>query len=113
MEKKLTQRSGRLLRKEDRTPSERRESARKAGKASGAARRQKRALRELLETALSMDAPDGGTNAEQIVASLIHAARDGDVKAFLAIRDTIGEKPVDKVQVGMADSLYEDILGVK
>lgn len=60
-----------------------------------------------------MDAPDGGTNAEQIVASLIKAARDGDVKAFLAIRDTIGEKPVDKVQVGMADSLYEDILGVK
>lgn len=113
MEKKLTPRSGHLLRKEDRTPSERRESARKAGKASGAARRHKRALRELLETALSMDAKDGGTNAEQIVASLIQAARDGDVKAFLAIRDTIGEKPVDKVQVGMADSLYEDILGVK
>lgn len=38
-----------LIPNEKRTPSERRGNAKKAGKASGEARRQKRALRECLE----------------------------------------------------------------
>ena len=100
---------GNLITKNDRTPSERRASAKKAGIASGVARRQKKALRELLEIALKMTAPSGKTNAEEMVSAMILAAQAGDVKAFLAIRDTIGEKPVDKVQVGFADSLAEQL----
>lgn len=100
---------GNLITKNDRTPSERRASAKKAGIASGAARRQKKALKELLEMALKMPAASGRTNAEDIVSAMIKAAQSGDVKAFIAIRDTIGEKPVDKLQVGLADNIAEQL----
>ena len=63
--------------------------------------------------ALEMPSSNGNTNAEEIVSGLISAAMAGDVKAFVAIRDTIGEKPVAKIEVGMADNLFEDIAGVK
>lgn len=104
---------GNLINNMDRTPSERRESAQKAGKASGVARRKKKALKDLLKMALEMPSSNGNTNAEEIVTGLINAAMAGDVKAFVAIRDTIGEKPVDKLEVGMADNLVEDVAGVK
>lgn len=75
-----------------RTKSEARERGKKGGKLSGKARREKRALKEhlllLLET---------GDTAESICAALIEKALTGDVRAFETIRDTIGEKPVDKV----------------
>lgn len=94
-----------LIKNEDLTPSERRKRASKAGKASVAARRRRKSIRELLEVALEMECSDGKTNAEAVVASMIAAAREGDVKAFVAIRDTVGEKPTTKIQVGLADDL--------
>jgi hypothetical protein len=43
-----------------------------------------------------------------VTLALIEKAMSGDTKAFEVIRDTIGEKPVDKVQmktdVNIADS---------
>ena len=105
---------GNLIRNEDLTPAERRERASKAGRASVAARRKKTALGELLKIALSMPSADGDrTNAEAIAASMIDAALMGDVKAFVAIRDTIGERPASRVEFGIADNLCEDILGVQ
>lgn len=103
------------LRRFDRlTESERREMAAKAGRASGAARQRRKDMKELLEVALTMPSGNGDeTNDEAIVAALIRAAREGDVKAFIAIRDTLGEQPVRKVEMGMCGNLYEDILGVK
>ncbi len=104
-----------LVKNSSLTPSERRERASKAGKASAEARRKKKTLRELLSVAMQLPS-DGSkgkiTNAEQMAFSMIEAAKAGDVKAFIAIRDTIGEKPVDKVEVGVADSLAEE-LGLK
>ena len=47
-----------LIRPEDLTPSERRESARKAGKASAAARRKKKSMREKMKLLLSLPACD-------------------------------------------------------
>lgn len=90
-----------------RTPSELREMTRKGGIASGKARRAKKTFKELLKIALEMRTKNGNTNAEEIVASLILKAQSGDVKAFEAVRDTIGEKPKDNVDVTTREEIPE------
>lgn len=95
-----------LIRAEDLTPSERRERASKAGKASGEARRRKKALKSLMNdllasevfdtdiynktTAMGIDPQDMSYGAA-IVAAMVKEAADGNVKAFNAITDLIGE----------------------
>jgi len=95
---------GNLIQNEDRTPEERRENAKKAGIASGEARRNKRKLQESLQKLLKGKYEIGkDENAktlggyDALAESMIHEAINGNVKAFVAIRDTIGEKPVDVV----------------
>lgn len=84
----------------ERTPSERRENARKAGIKSGEKRRERKRLRELLELALQeTDTKTGQQNDISITAALIKKAAKGDVGAYLAIRDTLGEKPIEKQEV--------------
>lgn len=75
----------------ERTPSERQELAQKAGQASGRKRRERKALREELLLLLSK-----GQMQKKISLALLDKALKGDVKAFEVIRDTIGEKPIDK-----------------
>ena len=84
-----------------RTKSEQREIAQKAGIKSGEKRRErKKLLRELLELALQeTDTKSGQQNDISITAALIKKAAKGDVNAYLAIRDTLGEKPIDKQEV--------------
>lgn len=74
-----------------RTPSERRENAKKAGIKSGEKRRARKALKEELLLLLST-----GDTQKKLSVALIEKAMNGDVKAFEVIRDTISEKPVDK-----------------
>lgn len=81
-----------------RTKSEAREISKKGGVASGKSRRMRKTFRELLKIALEMPSANGVTNAEEIVASMIRKAQGGDVKAFEAVRDTIGEKPADVIE---------------
>lgn len=94
-----------LIRNEDRTPEERRENARKAGVASGAARRERRALKDSLLTLLGAPVQDengedsGLTMQEQVALGLVMRAAKGDPRAFEVIRDTIGEKPVQQVEI--------------
>lgn len=84
------------------TSEQNREEAKKNGKkggiASGKARREKRMLKDLLEEALSK-----GTDTENeyinITAALIKEANKGNVKAYEVIRDTLGQKPIEKVEV--------------
>jgi len=84
-----------IIPNEQRTPEERRRNARKAGVASGEVRREKKRLREILEMLLQR--PEGDcTTAEAISVALINKALSGDVKAYETVRDTIGEKPVEK-----------------
>lgn len=96
-----------LVPNEDRTPDERRENARKAGIASGVARRKKRDLREACLAILDMDvttkAGDTMTGAEAMVAKLFQQAMKGNIKAFIALRDTAGQKPVEKLVVSDVD----------
>lgn len=96
-----------LLKKEDRTASERRESARNAGIASGEARRRKRDLRLAMEMLLEKDVTDKNgkivSGAEAIAIKQFEKALKGDTRAFEMIRDTAGQKPVDKVQIQEID----------
>ena len=68
------------------------------GKKSAEARKKRKALRELLEVALMMPSEDGGNRIDAIVSAIISKAEMGDTKAFEVIRDTLGEKPSDKLQ---------------
>lgn len=76
--------------------SEAREKGRLGGIASGKSRRLRRTLREELQALLDMPVKgkDGKveTRRERISAALIKQAEKGDVKAFKAIAETIGEK---------------------
>lgn len=101
---KLTQKkrhpgSENLVANSERTPEERKKLAKKAGVASGAARRERKKFKELFAIAMQQTNPDTGSpNDESIVAGMIKAAIDGSAQAFVAIRDTLGEKPVDKAE---------------
>lgn len=89
-----------------RSKNEAREKGRKGGVASGEARRKKRDLRETLETLLKSTLKDeeivskfeefgfkkGMTMQDAISAAMIQQAVKGNVKAFVAIRDTIDPK---------------------
>lgn len=85
------------------TSAQNREEAVKNGKkggiASGQARRERKTFREGLLYLLSTPCEDrpGSTQQDAILASLIQKALTGDVRAIETIRDTIGEKPVEKV----------------
>lgn len=68
------------------------------GKKSGEVRRQRKTLREELLALLS----DGNTQKDMNLA-IIQKALNGDTKAYEVVRDTIGEKPVDKVMVAEVD----------
>ena len=72
--------------------------ASKGGKRSGESRRKRKALREELLALLS-----AGNTQKNISLALIDQALNGNVKAFETIRDTIGEKPVEKVVMSEVD----------
>lgn len=98
------------------TPSERREKAKKAGKASGEARRSKRNLREVAQLVLEAELLDDDALREQLIergidptgagailfSQLVKACK-GDTEAARFIRDTSGQKPVDGFAVGNLD----------
>ena len=85
------------------TENEQREISSKGGKASGEARRKKKLLRECLEILLEKEITDkkGETmsGAEALSTKLFAEAMKGNVKAFEVLRDTAGQKPVEKVVV--------------
>lgn len=102
-----------LIPNEQRTPSERRENAKKAGIASGEARRKKRDLKLAMQALLEADVKDKRTGetmsgAEAIALAQYRKALKGDAKAFELIRDTSGQKPVEKVEQVNIDGEYVD-----
>ena len=108
-----------LIPNSERTPKERKAMARKAGIASGKARREKKAMRETLDILLSMPMKDGeyadvgsiqsfaaikGKNIsvqEAILIAQVQKAMKGDTKAAEYVRDTMGEKPGESVEMTM------------
>ena len=86
------------------------EEARKIGKmggiASGEARREKKRLREALESLLDMQDEEAmagidQTNALAIALAMVKKAKKGDVQAAVYVRDTSGEKPVDENELNI------------
>ena len=81
-----------------RTKKEARERGKNGGIKSGEVRGQRKTLREELLVLLGTKVEDK-TIQEKIIFSLIQEALSGNVKAFETIRDTIGEKPQDKLNI--------------
>ena len=97
-----------------RTKEEQRLIASMGGKASGEARRRKKAMREIAKEILSMPLKDEeldeivafaevkGKNITVSQAALFAQAQkalQGDTSALTFLRDTAGEKPVEQVEV--------------
>lgn len=96
------------------TPEQLSENGRKGGIASGKARREKRALSELVQTIFEMNIRSGkpeefqnlaeskGKNIsvqEALVLAQVKKAMSGDTKAIEFLRDTAGQKPTDKQEI--------------
>ena len=92
----------------------------KGGKASGEARRRERTLKETLEKLLSLPIRDEQTkdfiralgfndeeldNKTAINVAMYQEALKGNVKAYELIRDTMGEKPTDKLSIEEAPQI--------
>lgn len=103
-----------LIPNEQRTPEERRANAQKAGIASGKARRKKKMMREAFEELLSREYVDSNGNevdgTSALAAKVFKQAMGGDLKAFEIIRDTTGQKPVERVEtVEISEETYERV----
>ena len=82
----------------ERAKDEQREIQKKAGIASGKARREKKMFQEAVLNALKAKDTDGMTMLEKGVVAVIERMLKGDTKAFEVLRDTAGEKPTEKVE---------------
>ena len=95
-----------LIPASERTPSERREIAQKAGRASGVARRRKRSMKEAADLYLSLPVsdkrrwnkiarkyvdPEDIDNQMAMIIGLTEAATEGDARAGKLIADLVGE----------------------
>lgn len=91
----------------ERTKSEQREISRKGGIASGEARRRKKEFRELFESILSEDG--GAVNGQKVTRKEAIATKAITIlisnetstseflRAFEIVRDTIGERPIERI----------------
>ena len=99
-----------------RNTEEARERGRIGGIKSGDARRKRRKLKDPLSTLLTLPpgisdqidllmalgiAENDCNNQTLIAIAMIQAAAAGDVKAATWVRDTVGEKPLDKVEASV------------
>ena len=82
-----------LINLRDRSPEERKEIARKGAEATNRLLKERKTLREELLILLSQ-----GDTQKRISLAMLEKAMKGDTKAFEVLRDTVGEKPVDKVE---------------
>ena len=81
---------------------------RAGGRASGEARRRKKELRELIEAAFDREIVNNATGErmrtdEAMVLKQIQNALEGDTKAFVELRDTAGQMPIQRVEVDTID----------
>lgn len=91
---------------------EAKKNGRKGGKKSGEVRRQKKTMREmldyLLEKELTSKNGEKATTLEAMMTAMIKQGLNGNVKAVEFIRDTLGEKPTEKVEATNANITVTD-----
>lgn len=103
-----------LIKNEDLTPEQRRRNASKAGKASAKKRQQNKTFKEIINKFLDEQVSDERLKQQMVefgfadkevsnkscaVFALWKEAIKGNTKAFELLRDTIGEKPQEKVNI--------------
>ena len=88
------------------------EEQKAGGRASVIARRKKKDFREACIALLEAETTDKEGNIvtgyDIVVSSLFMQAKAGNVKAFVALRDTAGQKPVEKLVVSDVDQSVID-----
>lgn len=89
-----------LIPMNERSKEEVRELARKGGIKSGETRRRKKTFKQELEWLL-----EENDTQKNITLALIKEALEGNTKAFEVIRDTVGEKPVDKLEAEIGNEI--------
>lgn len=108
------------------TPEQRAEYGRQGGIKSGETKRRKKAMKETLDVLLSLPLRSGkyadieavknfaalkGKNIstqEAMLISMMQRAMKGDVKAAEFIRDTVGQKPVENMNMNMNLPVFFD-----
>lgn len=94
-----------LINLKDRTPEERKEIARKGAEATNKLLRERKTLKQELLILLSQN-----NMQEKISLALLEKATTGDTKAYEVIRDTIGEKPKEEIEVtDMTNKKFDEI----
>ena len=105
-----------LIRNEDLTPEQRSANGRKGGLASARKRAERRGMQEIAQLVLDMPCEDADlddirelafenfpdanlTVGQAAVLAVAKKAKRGDGAALQFLRDTAGEKPVEKVEV--------------
>lgn len=76
-----------------------REIARKGAYAAAEAKREKKKLKDSIIALLELSDETGLNNQEKLIKALFDKASKGDVPAFIALRDTAGEKPNDVLEL--------------
>lgn len=107
-----------------RSKSEARENGKIGGKKSGQSRRKRKAIKEQLELLMSLPVQDEKVktkvetlgiedknidNQMLITVALFQKALKGDTRAIELIRDTIGEKPVEKIEDVTPPKIVDDV----
>lgn len=92
-----------LIPQSKKSPEERSKIAKMGGIASGEAKRKKKTFRAAMEAILETEVLDKNGNKIDLLTAIsakqIEKANKGDTKAFEVIRDTIGQKPVERVEI--------------
>lgn len=84
------------------TKEEARKRGRNGGIKSGEARREKKLFKEAIEKQL-------GQSIDSMIKSMITQAKKGNVQAITFLRDTIGEKPTDKIEADLTSDVTINI----
>lgn len=104
-----------LVKYTDMTPEQKKEFHSRGGKAGTASKRRRKTFAETMRAALSREisVEEGkerleelgydGTWMDLLSQAQFDKAAKGDTEAFRAIRDTIGEKPRDGLEIGNLD----------
>lgn len=95
-----------------RTKNEAREISQKGGRASGRARKKIKSIREALQGILSGKYEVDGERVsgyEALALTAFKTAMEGNVQAFKEIRDTVGEKPSDKLNIESGEDSVKEI----
>lgn len=95
-----------LLSKEERV-----EIARRGGQASARKRKDKKRLKDcletLLETTMVSDTGERVTGAEALAVRIFNDALEGNTKAWELVRDTAGQKPAEKQETVNTDIVVD------